>query len=447
MPVPANPQTSQVSVDPYVRKIASVCDMHGVTVGCPANLAGFMGALDENKHLAMDFWAILARMSDERSGQSAGPSSGASNGRMLAAIVEGVTGRSVAEVAAGGSEQGQLVGRLVSMLAGEDVGSPVAEAENLLSVNARSAGGAGRSEFAAVRPPLPPRTLVPLSAPVLQQPESTPVRRSDESLGVPEPEPLPPPGASVPKDDPTSRLKRYVRTLQERYGEIGRDRRAIFVGLLLLVAAGSGIFSGAFFAQGGGYALWQRYGGPVRARYSAAARQIQDNFGEKKSYQFANFKGGDYSASDRTSGARAPVPATKQPGGAAGPKSFAVRKHEAVRVSEAYSSSSSIASSNGSGAEAPVAVDPAVMKANLISLRVPAYPEAARANHVEGRVVMQAIVSKDGTVGHLRAVDGDPVLRHAVYEAVLKWRYLPYMVNGEPVEVGTTVTVDFILGQ
>jgi TonB family protein len=499
MLVHANPQTSQVSVDPDVRKIASVCDMHGVTFGSPADLAGFMGALDENKHLAMDFWAIVARMSDEQSAQSSRPSreSGETlNGRMLEVIVEGVTGRCVAEVTAGDSEQEQLVGRLASLLAGQDV--PAAEAENVESVDARGAAGARNSEFDAGWSPWAPRTLVPLPsvlpdpapplapppspippAPVWQEPESTPVRRSDETPPrVLEPEPLPSPGASLPNDDRSSiqpLLERYAHALRERYEEIVQYRRTIFVGLLLLVAADSGMFSGAFFAQGGGHALWQRYGAPIRAQYSLATRQIEDNLGQiqddlgkkKKSYQFANSKSGGYSVAASPSGAAAPagrpaiaakdgatlpggvkprsdqpVPATKQRGGAPGPKSLAVL-HEAVRVSDAYSS----ASSHVSGAEAPVAVDPAVMKANLISWRAPVYPEAARANHIEGRVVLQAIVSKNGSVGRLLAVDGDPVLRRAVSEAVSKWRYRPYVVNGEPVEVGTTVTVDFVLGQ
>ena len=50
-------------------------------------------------------------------------------------------------------------------------------------------------------------------------------------------------------------------------------------------------------------------------------------------------------------------------------------------------------------------------------------------------------------VGHLRVLEGNPVLRSAATEAVSKWRYRPYLVNGEPVEVVTTVSVDFILGQ
>jgi len=97
------------------------------------------------------------------------------------------------------------------------------------------------------------------------------------------------------------------------------------------------------------------------------------------------------------------------------------------------------------GLEGPVAVAPAVMEENLLVSRVPAYPEVAKADRVEGPVVMQAIITKNGTVGHLHVLQGDPMLRSAASEAVSKWRYRPYTVNGKPVEVATTVTVDFKL--
>ena len=110
-----------------------------------------------------------------------------------------------------------------------------------------------------------------------------------------------------------------------------------------------------------------------------------------------------------------------------------------------------VASSNrasaGGGLEAPVRVAPSVMEENLVVSRVPAYPEVARADHVEGPVVMQAIITKNGTVGHLHVIEGDKLLRSAASEAVSKWRYRPYTVNGKPVEVATTVTVDFKLNR
>jgi protein TonB len=102
-------------------------------------------------------------------------------------------------------------------------------------------------------------------------------------------------------------------------------------------------------------------------------------------------------------------------------------------------------SGSGSVPVGPVVVPAATMAANLISSRLPIYPEGARV--ADGRVVLQAIISKSGTVGHLRVLSGDPALRGAAADAVAKWRYRPYVVNYEPVEVSTTVIVDFSRGQ
>jgi TonB family protein len=92
-----------------------------------------------------------------------------------------------------------------------------------------------------------------------------------------------------------------------------------------------------------------------------------------------------------------------------------------------------------------VNVNPAVMDENLVVQRVPAYPEVAKQHGVEGDVVMQALISKDGTVKRVHVIEGDSRLRSAAEEAVYKWRYRPYVLHGQPVEVATTVTVNFDL--
>lgn len=94
-----------------------------------------------------------------------------------------------------------------------------------------------------------------------------------------------------------------------------------------------------------------------------------------------------------------------------------------------------------------VKVNPAVMDENLIVQRVPAYPEAAKLNRIQGDVVMQALISKEGTVKRVHVVEGDSRLRSAAEEAVYKWRYRPYVLQGRPVEVATTVTVNFNLNR
>jgi TonB family protein len=92
-----------------------------------------------------------------------------------------------------------------------------------------------------------------------------------------------------------------------------------------------------------------------------------------------------------------------------------------------------------------VRVNPSVMDENLIVQRVPAYPESAKLSGVEGDVVMQALISKEGTVKRVHVMEGDSRLRSAAEEAVYKWRYRPYVLHGRPVEVATTVTVNFNL--
>jgi protein TonB len=69
----------------------------------------------------------------------------------------------------------------------------------------------------------------------------------------------------------------------------------------------------------------------------------------------------------------------------------------------------------------------------------------ARAARIEGTVVLQAIISKQGTIENLKVVSGHPMLVQAAIDAVREWRYRPYILNNEPVEVETQITVNFSL--
>ena len=86
-----------------------------------------------------------------------------------------------------------------------------------------------------------------------------------------------------------------------------------------------------------------------------------------------------------------------------------------------------------------------VQAANLIYRVNPAYPPLARAARVQGVVVMEAVISREGLIESLRVVSGHPLLSQAALDAVRQWKYRPTMLNGEPVEVITTVTVTFTL--
>lgn len=78
---------------------------------------------------------------------------------------------------------------------------------------------------------------------------------------------------------------------------------------------------------------------------------------------------------------------------------------------------------------------------------VPVYPPIARATHTQGTVVLQATISRDGRIENLRVVSGSPMLQQAATAAVSTWRYRPYILNGKPVEVETTINVVFKLEQ
>ena len=91
----------------------------------------------------------------------------------------------------------------------------------------------------------------------------------------------------------------------------------------------------------------------------------------------------------------------------------------------------------------PVTVSPGIMAANVLSAPQPSYPLFATLTRMRGEVIMKAIISKDGTIKTVHVVKGHRLLRGAATNAVRSWRYRPYLVNGRPVEVATTVSVDF----
>ncbi len=88
-----------------------------------------------------------------------------------------------------------------------------------------------------------------------------------------------------------------------------------------------------------------------------------------------------------------------------------------------------------------------VMAGHLLTNTFPQYPSIARAARVHGVVVLQATISKSGSIENLRVISGPPMLLQAALDAVRSWRYKPYLLNGEPVEVETTINVVFNLGE
>jgi periplasmic protein TonB len=87
-----------------------------------------------------------------------------------------------------------------------------------------------------------------------------------------------------------------------------------------------------------------------------------------------------------------------------------------------------------------------MLQGSLIRRVDPTYPQMARAARIQGSVVLAAIISKDGTMKNLQLISGHPLLVHAAIDAVSQWRYKPYILNDEAIEVETQITVNFVLG-
>jgi periplasmic protein TonB len=82
---------------------------------------------------------------------------------------------------------------------------------------------------------------------------------------------------------------------------------------------------------------------------------------------------------------------------------------------------------------------------DLVHKILPVYPPLARTARIQGQVVLQAVISKQGVIENLKVLAGHPMLVPAAKEAVRQWRYRPYILNNEPVEVETQITVNFSL--
>jgi protein TonB len=93
----------------------------------------------------------------------------------------------------------------------------------------------------------------------------------------------------------------------------------------------------------------------------------------------------------------------------------------------------------------PVRISGMVVEGLLLQKTMPVYPAIAVASRTQGTVVLQATISRNGAIENLRVAGGPVMLQQAAMDAVKSWRYRPYLLNGDPVEVDTTVNVVFKL--
>ncbi len=93
-----------------------------------------------------------------------------------------------------------------------------------------------------------------------------------------------------------------------------------------------------------------------------------------------------------------------------------------------------------------VAVSAGVAGGLLVQRTAPVYPQIAKTARVSGTVVLKATISKTGIIKNLHVVSGPAMLTQSALDAVKTWRYKPYKLNGDPVEIETTINVTFTLG-
>jgi TonB family protein len=92
-----------------------------------------------------------------------------------------------------------------------------------------------------------------------------------------------------------------------------------------------------------------------------------------------------------------------------------------------------------------IRVSDTIISQQVITKVAPVYPPLARQARIQGQVILRAQISKSGDVENLQLISGHPILAPAAIDAVKQWKYRPYLLNGEPIAVETSVTVNFTL--
>jgi TonB family protein len=561
----ANSLQKPEGFDRYVRKFRSICAMHGVQIGSHTKLPDFMRKLVDDRHLAMDFWAFISKLSDREGGEL-------SDDQMLGVVVEGITDCDISEQDGGAK---RTVDDLRAMLAGVDVqGSEQSQVE--MAPFPRSAADSQRddkidkqlwthAEELATRPSNPPAPFTPEKqatfapekqapfAPEKQAPftpekqapftsdkrapfapdkqapltseksngevdhaavlPATPPPQLDEALlrleltrlvqqyfdnidkRISKLEPLADGETSTgtiatavtrrsleepvpPEEMEELRLRRTGRTRLvleppaspgegafpvkddddipmrvplEHYSPPPRYGTAPVLLLLVLIGAAFAIYRDPTLLRKGYAAVIRQLHsyGPVAPPNPSATRPTASDGGASVKTEPSQ----PSPVQSALEGISTPPPANtpEQTTSSAGsppagnnsdPGSNRKTATDRAVAQTEQAIADGISSVEAAGA---IKVNPSVMDENLIVSRVPAYPEVAKMSGVEGDVVMQALISKEGTVKRVHVMEGDSRLRSAAEEAVYKWRYRPYVLHGRPVEVATTVTVNFNL--
>jgi len=494
--------------DPYIKKFRSLFEMHHVGFGTPEDFSGFMQKLAQNRHFAMDFWALTGSLSKREGGEL-------SVEQMLDVIGEAVIG---GEIPVHDDGIRTLAEELSALLSGVDlyspsrisdeeeavappppvsslshavaqakaanddakpaseegpkkpVGAATSSAEAAENVTSQSA-----SSIADVQSQLD-EALMRLELKELELKEH--LEHLDKKMSRLEPrveeltskvysEPVRP-AARKPAENSRLVLEPKEETLADTHNDAfgstplaGYSHRSGGNVAVIIVILAAVILGAVVVQQTYGSSVWLKAGTVLRERFDALREKMSGTKPGRDATTTTTSNPGTVSeqipADPQTSAvspSSPPPQVSDQPPAQASP-SAVVSSHDAdakPRLSRklahtAENDSTDRGTQNVAEEANAVRVAPAVMEANLLASRVPAYPETAKEDRIEGPVVVQAIISKDGFVDRVHVIEGNPRLRSAATEAISKWRYKPYLLNGHPVEVATTITVDFSLDE
>jgi len=440
-----------------VREFEAICAKHNLACGTPESLTAFQRALDENKSLAMNFWSVVARLGDP----SHGPGLGESD--ILAAIVRAVTGQPIEQAR---ESQSSAVDRLARLLAGEDLSldpittsapqvpaaqavipepaaaqeeAPVPSAEQQDTQRAAAPATDSRSRLVLV--PDHPRTLAAAiaAAPELAQStvqDTAPLPPAPALAATAEAAQPPIPTAVTPRarvhiqseDEPRITIPLSAYAEQRQSGGM----RAAVVILILALVGGAGYLlfrHGAAWEQSA-LAVIHNWTAPASPHTTLPTPSISDE-------DLAPAESSIPAASPRSAVAGNPT-ATGSSVTHSAPSSATTPRRTATRDSDAVTT----AADAGRDSTLPqISADE--MHDHLVSSRFPIVSDTTNADAVSGVVTLQAVVTASGSVEHIRAVSGPSQLVQPAIEAVSGWRYRPYLVNGTPSDVSTTIRVNF----
>jgi TonB family protein len=492
--------------DLYVGKLRAICEMHGIGTGSPDDLCSFPQRLEEDRRFSMDFWGLVGKLSRREGGELSDEQMltvviAAVTGREtleendtrlrysldeLRALLSGVdlhgTESPTTQRAIAAMQHDHVRPKRFSLtpsLVHQESANPPIPPSNALQtqleqtvqrlelVNRQLSQSLAylderfrrlEAQF-ELSSPLPAQSELPdppfePSAPVNEQ--SPPLNdQVASSLDQPDLHHAAPsqgdPGDLLPKNPAKPRLvldpvalpaetppapklaKAHSGPLFEGYAsESGHSKKKAAIGLaIILLLAGSGF-------------AWLHYGTQIREMGTHLVQRIHPT-----ESQPAPAQNPDQSSDAVPAESASPIaqPAVEQTGTEATTLSTTQPvepPHKAVpERATTNAPQDALASSNFSG----VKVAGALMEKNLIVSRVPAYPEIARASRVQGSVIVQALITKTGAVSRVHVLQGDSRLRTAAIAAIYGQRYRPYLVNGIPVDVITTITMNFTPGQ